>query len=87
MSLIDLMQEKYNLTIDENDRILLEPEEWGFTTYPIKNPKTAMRVTQEEYFGLLMHEYYIDLNTRTVHPITLEMLQEEEYNGGDEQQQ
>ena len=46
-----------------------------------------MRVTQEEYFGLLMHEYYIDLNTRTVHPITLEMLQEEEYNEGDEQQQ
>ena len=46
MSLIDLMQEKYNLTIDEDGKILLEPEEWGFTTYPIKDPKTAMRVTQ-----------------------------------------
>lgn len=86
MSLIDLMQEKYNLTIDEDGKILLEPEEWGFTTYPLKNPETAMRVTQEEYFGLLMNEYYIDLDTYTVHPITREMLQEVEYNEGDEQQ-
>lgn len=69
MSLINLMQEKYNLTI-EDGKILLEPEEWGFTTYPLKNPETAMRVTEEEYFGLMMGEYYIDTDSNKVLPFS-----------------
>ena len=64
-NLLETMKKKYSLTIEDN-MILIEPEEWGFTTFPIKNPETAMRVTAEEYFGLMMDEYTIDLENRKV---------------------
>lgn len=77
MSLLNMMKDKYLLTI-EDGKILIEPDEYGFTTYPLKDKATAMRVTEEEYYGLMMQEYYIDLNTKKVLPVDEIMLDTDE---------